>query len=225
MIVKEGPYRGDMGCISSVQEWGLDVLVVPRLIPLKFIHMPKRKRCHTKHGLWPSLETLYRFGTRMEILGITKPRWSEKNETEHGLLVLECHHDAIAPATTAPLSILDLFHQSAHPTIFATEYRAPCPHEWSFEKDEQVEVLCQDDQTCRGRIMAMSTHGVEINSNDGTGVHLYPFYSIVKFFAIGDYVRGVDGRRDGFVQAVSDFHLTVLMGLEDGNLEVAFVLT
>ncbi len=185
--------------------------------------MRKQNHSHTKHGLW-STDTLYRFGTRQEIQGITNPCWNEKNEIEHGLLVLECHHDAITPATTAPLSILDLFHQSGHPAIFAVEYRVPCPHEWSFEKDKQVEILCRDDKTCHGRAIAMSTRGVEVDLNDGVGVHLYPFYDIVKVFAIGDYVHDVDRWRDRFVQAVSDFHLTILMGLEDGNLQVTFAL-
>ncbi|KAK0217448.1 hypothetical protein EDD85DRAFT_797929 [Armillaria nabsnona] len=186
VIIKSGPYRRDMGCILNIQDWGLDVLVVLRIILFNFIHTRKQNRSHTKPGLW-STETLYHFRSCQETQGITNPCWNEKNEIEHGLLVLKCHHDAIASATTALLSILDLFHQSGHPAILAAEYRAPCPHEWSFEKDEQVEILCQDDQTHHGRVIAMSTHGVEVDLNDGVGVHLYPFYDIVKFFTIGDY--------------------------------------
>lgn len=79
----------------------------------------------------------------MEVHAITKPCQNKKSEIEHGLLVLECHHDSIVPATTAALLILDLFLRSAHPTVLTAEYRAPCPHEWQFEKDEHVEVLHQ----------------------------------------------------------------------------------
>ncbi|KAK0451953.1 uncharacterized protein EV420DRAFT_1482299 [Desarmillaria tabescens] len=180
VIVRQGPYHGDMG-----------------------------NRSHTKHGLWCWGKTFYRFGTSMDIHAITKPRQNKKNEIEHGLLILKCRHEAIVPATTAMLSILNLFHQSAHPTVLATEHRALCPHEWWFEKDEQVE----------GRVIVMSMHGVEILLNDGARVHLYPFYDVLKVFSIGDYVHGVDRGWDGFVQAMSDFCLSMLMKHEDGNFE------
>lgn len=225
VIMKQGPYRGDMGCVLANHDWGLDALVVPRLFQLEHIHTRNRNRSHTKHGLWHCGETFYHFGTSMEVHAITKPRWNEKSEIEHGLLVLECRHDSIVPATTAALPILDLFLRSAHPTVLAAEYRAPCPHEWRFEKDEHVEVLRRGiggDDARQGRVVAMNTHGVEINLNDGAGVHLYPFYDVVKVFNIGDCVHDVDGKRDSFVQSVLDFHLSVLMTHKDGKLEVTF---
>ncbi|KAK0468815.1 hypothetical protein IW261DRAFT_1567205 [Armillaria novae-zelandiae] len=211
IVVKTGPYHGDVGY----------VLVVPWFVDLEFIHVSKKTQRHTKHNLLGPGGNPYVFGMNTHCLAITKPRFNEKARVDKGLLVLECRHNAVLPATTISLRILDLFHQSLHPLILAAQTKAPCPREWLFEEEEEVEVLSQSgSHDCRqGKIVVVASHHVEVLLDAGKGLHRFPFYQVVKLFCIGDYVRGIDGLKEGFIQSCSDFHVVLLTMGDNGDFE------
>ncbi|KAK0211995.1 hypothetical protein IW262DRAFT_1301442 [Armillaria fumosa] len=221
IIVKTGPYHGDVGCIRGIFEWRLDVLVVPRFVDPEFIHVSKKMQRHTKHGLWGLGDNPYVFGNNTHCLAITKLRFNEKARADQGLLVLECHYNAVLPATTISLHILDLFHQSLHSLILAAQTKAPCPREWFFEEEEEVEVLSQSGSHHRrqGRIVVVASHHVEVLLDAGEGLHHFPFYQVVKLLCVGDYIRGIDGLKEGFIQSCSDFHVALLTMGDNGDFE------
>ncbi|KAK0471222.1 hypothetical protein IW261DRAFT_1572272 [Armillaria novae-zelandiae] len=154
-------------------------------------------------------------------LAITKPHFNEKAHVDKGLLVLECHHNAMLPATTISLRIRDLFHQSLHPLIPAAQTKVPCPCEWLFEEEEEVEVLSQSGSHDhhQGKIVVVTSHHVKVLLDAGKGLHCFPFYQVVKLFCIGDYVHGIDGLKEGFIQSCSDFHVVLLTMGNNGDFE------
>ncbi|SJL18954.1 uncharacterized protein ARMOST_22557 [Armillaria ostoyae] len=70
-----------------------------------------------------------------------------------------------------------------------------------------------------GTISQIHEHGLEISLNDGSGTHHCPFLWAEKVFATGDYVRCMDNDREGFVQTVDAFQLSILQQHEDGRLD------
>ncbi|KAK0207805.1 hypothetical protein IW262DRAFT_1469147 [Armillaria fumosa] len=221
IVVKMGPYHGDVGCIRGVFEWGLDVLVMPWFVDLEFIHVSKKMQRHTKHDLWGPGGNPYVFGINTHCLAITKLCFNEKAHADKGLLVLECCHNTMLPATTLSLQILDLFHQSLHPLILAAQTKVPCLPEWFFEEEEEVEVLSQSGShdCCQGRIVVVAPHHIEVLLDAGKGLHHFPFYQVVKLFCVGDYVHGIDGLKEGFIQSCSDFHIVLLTMGDNGDFE------
>ncbi|SJL15928.1 uncharacterized protein ARMOST_19436 [Armillaria ostoyae] len=197
VILRSGAYRGEVGCVAAVHDWGLDVLVVPRFFP----HEPwpntrKIKRSESRHGLWRSGGVMGTpLATKQEVHGITKPSPMHKFEYDHQLLLIECYRDNVAPAKAMPLFILELFHLSSHPIVLAAEAQAPCPHEWYFHKGELVEVDDVSFAKVVGTVVATHTANVEVEMQGK------------------DYVECLGGKqkgRMGFVQVLEDFHVIVL---------------
>ncbi|KAK0460298.1 hypothetical protein IW261DRAFT_1578012 [Armillaria novae-zelandiae] len=201
IVVKMGPYHGDMGCIRGIFEWGLDVLVVPRFVDLEFIHVSKKTQRHTKHNLLGPGGNPYVLGMNTHCLAITKLCFNEKACVDKGLLVLECRHNNIPPNSGST--------------------KAPCPCEWLFEEEEEVEVLSQsgDHDRRQGKIVVVASHHVEVLLDASKGLHRFPFYQVVKLFCVGDYVRGINGLKEGFIQSCSDFHVVLLTMGDNGDFE------
>ncbi|KAK0472835.1 hypothetical protein IW261DRAFT_1423991 [Armillaria novae-zelandiae] len=105
---------------------------------------------------------------------------------------------------------------------FNEKTKAPCPREWLFEEEEEVEVLSQSGSHDRrqGKIVVVASHHVEVLLDAGKGLHRFPFYQVVKLFCIGDYVHGIDGLKEGFIQSCSDFHVVLLTMGDNGDFEV-----
>ncbi|KAK0472921.1 hypothetical protein IW261DRAFT_1423903 [Armillaria novae-zelandiae] len=102
VIIMKGIYRQDLGCVTASHEWGLDVLVIPRLFPADV--QGRKTKAQTVQGF-------------NQIHSITKPAPNCKPEFDRGLLVLECEHLGVQRASTAPVSTLGLFNQSQHPVV------------------------------------------------------------------------------------------------------------
>ncbi len=62
--------------------------------------------------------------------------------------------------------------------------------------------------------------GLEISLNNGSGTHHCPFLWAKKVFSTGDYICCMGNDREGFIQIVDAFQLSILQQHEDGCLDV-----
>ncbi|KAK0183741.1 hypothetical protein F5146DRAFT_1007644 [Armillaria mellea] len=223
IIVVGGAYGREIGCVAAVHDWGLDVLVVPRVFP----HEPwpstkPRKRSESRHELWRSDGVVgISLAAKHEVHGITNSSHMKKSEYDHGLLVLECRRDSVVVANGVSLFIMQLFHESSHPVVLAAESRAPCPNEWVFEKGDLVEVDDVSFVPGIGSVIDTHTSHIEVNL-DGKGTHTFPYCRVMKLFSVGDYVQCLEGRQKGhrgFVQSIDDFHVVALDKDANGTIK------
>ncbi|KAK0488162.1 hypothetical protein EDD18DRAFT_1359848 [Armillaria luteobubalina] len=198
VVVTEGIYEGALGCLVASHECGWNVLVIPRTFP----HERQGARPHGK-AVIPNSPT---------------PGCSSKLDVDQGLLLLECDHQSVLPATAAPLEVLALFQQSEHPTVIAAQAQAPCPAEWCFEVGELVAVS-DAMHPCVGHIFQINNNDLDITLDDASGVRRFPYIVVDKIFAVGDFVRWVDTGREGVIQHTNQFHVTALQLYEDGHHE------
>ncbi|KAK0460422.1 uncharacterized protein EV420DRAFT_1640971 [Desarmillaria tabescens] len=199
VVVTEGIYAGDLGCLVASYEWGWDVLVIPWLLPHESQDVRQRGMVTVPNLLTPDLNS--------------------KLEVDRGLIVLECPHQGVLRATAAPLEILALFQQSEHPSVIAAQPQAPCPTEWCFEVGELVAISDAAMHPCIGHIFQINNNDLDINLDNDSGIHHCPYIFVCKIFVVGDYVRWVDTGREGVVQHADQFHITVVQLYEDGHHE------
>ncbi|KAK0470866.1 hypothetical protein IW261DRAFT_1425702 [Armillaria novae-zelandiae] len=216
VIITKGIYWEDLGCVSASHEWGLDVLVIPRLFPTGV--QGRKTKAQTVQGLFVPGCTARHFGSSNQIHSITKPAPNCKPEVDRGLLVLECEHHGVQRASTAPVSTLGLFNQSQHPVVLNALVRAPCPAEWHFEIWELVRMTGGPKRNEIGTVVEINESGLELTDESGT--HHCPFLWAEKIVASGDYVRCVNNSREGFVQIADDFSVSLLEQRDDGQLDV-----
>ncbi|KAK0472408.1 hypothetical protein IW261DRAFT_1424446 [Armillaria novae-zelandiae] len=215
VIITKGIYRQDLGCVSASHEWGLDVLVIPRLFPTGV--QGRKTKAQTVQGLFVPGRAARHFGSSNQIHSIMKPAPNCKPEVDRGLLVLECEHHGVQRASTAPVSTLGLFNQSQHPVVLNALVRAPCPAEWHFEIGELVRMTGGPKRNEIGTVVEINESGLELTDESGT--HYCPFLWAEKIVASGDYVRCVNNSREGFVQIADDFSVSLLEQHDDGQLD------
>lgn len=203
--VCKGMYKGDIGVVESIENWGgARLLLVPRQRPptLPGPSLPKRKRSKT-----PPEPALFDPVTASRVYQVDPVKQGDHvycfrgNIFDHGLIVLP--YDLHSVSTTfvrMPLSIHTLFRQSRHPLVLSSS--PPCPAEWKFTEGDPVLIPSSGK---RGTVSATQEASVEVDLATGEGVINVPWSDLRKDIVVGDFVEVEGGSllgRVGWVEAV-----------------------
>ncbi|KAF8962226.1 hypothetical protein BDZ97DRAFT_1759458 [Flammula alnicola] len=187
--VKKGLYRGDIGFVASTCNWGIRVLLVPRVASTLMGSMQKRKasavkpvprlfkpdefRSSSNHGLISRHDGSYGLGCLV---------------FEHGLVLKDFDYHSVASGVRdIPFHHFSMFRLSEHPGIELS--LLPRPREWSFEENDPV-VVCSSDK--EGRLKVVEAHYAEVELAE-EGVQRVPWYNIRKNIAVGQFVQVSSG--------------------------------
>jgi hypothetical protein len=224
--VRRGIYKGDVGYIHSVEDWGVQLLLVPRLPP-PALDIPHSKRKRTHSRATPALfdpaimERVYKVEAKL----IQENLYSFKGYNfEHGLIVKPYDFHSISTTVhDIPLSLFLLFRFSRHPKLLAF----PKPLEWKFYQGDDILVLSNHDAwiptRTQGVITALRPDSVEVDLT-GKGIASVPWSDIRKFVCDGDFVEVTGGEyrgRSGWVNKTqyefSSDDVVSIVELQDGE--------
>lgn len=191
--IRRGIYKGDVSLILAVETWGVEVLLVPRIIyhsseknqkrkattikPLPDLFDPTKLDDSLSQNLIHRRDGTYTLGSLHFV---------------HGLLSKPYNYHSISlQVTDMPWRQLALFILSDHPNIL--DSRPPRPSEWSFAENDKITVLSSNKH---GVILAADADYTEVEiSSEGT--HHIPWYDIQKNLIVGDYIRIISGCHQG----------------------------
>ena len=216
--VRKGAYKGDVGYVMSSSDWGVELLLVPRLVPPTTIGSLPAKR---KRGL-PHLIPASALFDPVDIKQVynMQPAYIQENiysfnshRYEHGLLVKTYDFSSVSSTHSIPLSQFDLFWESRHPRLVASESAFPVPLEWDFAEGDEVHIweppkpsyMMPPIVLRHGIITAVETDSVEVNLPTKEIVKV-PLLEIRKIFSAGDFVEVTGGGyqgETGWVESVS----------------------
>jgi transcription elongation factor len=212
--VCKGPYKGDVGIVSKLENWGVGLLLVPRLQPPHHSSL-KRKRPATTPA--PALfdHNAYEMAVRQEdgsyFFGGCK--------FAHGLVSKEFDFSSISSSSVHLTSaILSLFRQSEHPQLLAATF--PRPIEWSFDEGERVLVKSSGK---RGVFRVADTYFAEVDYTNGEGVGSVPWLDLRKDIVTGDFVLvtvGLLQGRTGWVEGLQGEVVAILEKATAGHPNV-----
>ena len=226
--VRKGLYKGDVGLVVAVENWGVEVLLPPRLNPPVSSSGLKRKRSSIPPK--PALFDPAEFSRAHEIEPKKLP---EKNcytvgglKFEYGLLRKGYDfHSVSSTVLDIPSESFFLYESSGHPALNSIFY--PCLREWSFEEGELVTILTRGYQR-RGNVCASGTltglrdRYVEVDLGSELGVQQYPYQRVRKDIKIGDFVivgNGIHAGRTGWVHCVDHFDHDVVGIVETSTID------
>jgi transcription elongation factor len=207
--VCKGTYKGDVGYVDSIENWGgVSLLLVPRLPlprgPDSLQSKRKRSTTRTEPALFDPATITRVYGTEPKKLGDAYD--FRGSMFEHGLILKAFDiHSFSSTSVYMPTYLFSLFQQSQHPAILASSF--PRPLEWNLEEGEQVIVLSTAQ---RGVIKSTRTNFAEVDLASGEGVIDVPWLDIRKRIVEGDFVEVTSGLlqgQTGWVQRVE--HETV----------------
>lgn len=202
--VCRGMYRGDIGFVISVDTWGVEVLLIPRLQSDDAGLAPPSKRKRTKIRPQPALLDEVVLKRRFYVQSVDK---SEDYITlrglkfEHGLLRKSFDFASIkSDVLTIPNHFFRLFKFSLHPSLDGCRFLRP--QEWIFEEDEKIEV-CSSGR--KGQVAAIATDYLEVYFEEGNSTARCPWDDVLKVVEVGDFVvvtSGLHRGQTGFVDWV-----------------------
>jgi len=137
--VCRGLYKGDIGYVSAVENWGgVSLLLVPRLQPPQPLRTSASKR---KHGTAPPEPELFdpiavRHNYGWDPVQQADSHYKCKNVVfKHGLIIKSFDlHSVSLNSIYMPTNLFYLLHRSHHPRLLASKF--PWPLEWTFEEGE-----------------------------------------------------------------------------------------
>ena len=214
--VHKGVYKGDVGFVTHVGTWGVQVLVVPRLKtpaaaslkrkrtavkpeprlfdPATFLSMFQREATHQYNGIYTSRGLVF----------------------DHGLLHLQLDlHSISLNSTGVPNEILGLFRLSSHPSLTGSMF--PRPEEWIFEEGERVTVCSLEKEAT---IAAVKSTHLEVDLTTNEGIEAVSWYNVRKVFSVGSFVSVTSGPLRGmmgWVERIADDNAYLLEYKEKGN--------
>jgi ribosomal protein L24 len=193
VTVRRGLYKGDVGYVSAIENWGqVSLLLVPRLPAPPA--SGKRKR---------STRTCPRLFTKEMRLGVAKDHGITRiyeqidgswtmfgRKFQHGLEIRRFHrHSVSSISVSMPSTLFDEFLMAPHPEIMAATF--PCPSEWKFSEGERAVVVNLSEK--RGIIKAVHPRSVEVDLETGEGVVNVRWPDLRKYIAIGDFAEVISG--------------------------------
>jgi hypothetical protein len=222
--VRNGLYKGDLGFVTCVEAWGVQVLVVPRLkIPTPQAKYTSLKRKRTPIKPEPRLFDLATFSSmfqRQPKLQHDGSYTSRGLVFHHGLLRLNLDLHSISPISEGiPSRILRLFKLSSHPAIAGSKF--PRPEEWIFEAGERVIVSSEK----HGTIAAVESTYLEVDFATNEGIKAVSWYDVRKAFSPGDLVSVMSGPSRGtrgWVERIANDTVYILEYKEEGNVSTSF---
>ncbi|PPR03513.1 hypothetical protein CVT24_007001 [Panaeolus cyanescens] len=205
VMVKTGLYKGDLALVSEIKNWGIQVLVIPRLTPpppntdealqegsstkkrKKTIDNPPAElfqpeifRQRYKSSLIKQRDNCYKAGSCY---------------FEHGLLLKDYTLAAIDTSLVPiPTQVFFMFLNSFHALVIQSRTSLPRPLEWCISAGNRVENTITKQS---GEVKVVETSRVEVQLDDGSGEVSWPWYSIRQCIRVGDYVEITSGKAVG----------------------------
>lgn len=213
--VREGLYKGDEGLVITVHDWGVVVLLVPRIGDINTTKKRKATMVRPAPRLFEADAPSHTVGQR----GINGSADSIGREirTENGL-ILKAYDFAsvIQNVSDIPFQIFQEFARSEHP-IFQ-HVKLIRPREWQFDiKDAIFNTATAED----GVVETVQHEGVEATMSTGLLVFV-PWKSLRKSMRIGERITIMAGARtgtSGWVVAVRGNIATVAIRTGEGNIQ------
>ena len=192
--VKTGTYKGDVGFVSATHNWGVDVLLIPRLA---YHPAPdtKGKRKASKQSHPPRMFNVDEFESTSSSKVIRSSDGTYTIGTlriEHGLALKTFdYHSVASEIFHMPWVDASMFLSSGHPSIDISTM--PRPQEWYFAETEHITVRSSGKS---GFVEAITPTFIEVGLGD-EGVHRVNWWDVEKVIALGDYVSIVGGQNMG----------------------------
>ena len=201
--VRKGLYTGDVGCVVSVETWGVQLMLVPRLPPPgpSNILQGKRKRSHPR-----ATPALFDHSVAKQVYGVEPTRRQENcyrfkgNDFEYGLILKAYDFGSIStPVHQVDLALTYLFLESRHPKVISSTSSFPRPLGWVFAQGDKVYVISPWGATevRRGVITSVLMDSVEVDLGTEEGVVTVSWLDIRKVFSPGDFVEVTSGEHQG----------------------------
>ncbi|KAK0482942.1 hypothetical protein EDD18DRAFT_1112457 [Armillaria luteobubalina] len=134
--------------------------------------------------------------------------------------VLECKHQGVEHTTTASIQILGLFNQSQHPVVLEAMLNAPCLTKWHFAFRELVRMTGRPKHNDIGTVIKIKEKDLEIMGKDKSGTYYCPFLWAEKIFYTGNYVNCIDNGREGFIQRMDNFSVSLLEQYNNSQIDI-----
>jgi hypothetical protein len=166
VTVRRGLYKGDIGYIQAIENWGqVTLLLVPRLpAPPVAGSSGKRKRSGTRAD--PHLFTkemvmgiVKDYGITRFQQGIDDSWWNLfGRKFQDGLERRRFHrHSLSSTSVSMPSAIFYEFRMAPHPDIVDATF--PCPAEWKFSEGERVVVIKPSEKYSQSHASSFSGSG------------------------------------------------------------------
>ncbi len=216
--VTTGTYKGDVGFVSATHNWGVDVLLIPRLA---YHSAPdtKGKRKASKQSHPPRLFDVDEFESTSSSTVIRSSDGTYTIGTlriEHGLALKTFdYHSVASEIFHMPWVNASMYLSSGHPSIDISTM--PRPQEWYFAEKEHITVRGSGKS---GFLEAITPTSIEVSLGN-EGVHRVSWWDVKKVFALGDYVSIAGGQnkgRDGWIIELIDNTAKVAEKLKIGAL-------
>jgi hypothetical protein len=135
--VRKGTYKGDVGYVNSVEDWGVSLFLVPRLPPSQLTLKRKRSLAHPPPALFEP-------DVMHELDGVCPAPVDlfEGHRFEYGLILKSYDFNSILTSVSCiPNCLFTLFRWSRHPKVLEAESTFPWPSDWLFSEGDKVIVL------------------------------------------------------------------------------------
>lgn len=218
--VRKGIYKGDVGYVKSVESWGVQLLLVPRISSPEPSYTTHSKRKRTCPRATPALfdPVAFKQSFNMEVKHIHGELYSFRgNQFEHGLLLKPSNFSSTSTVHHIPLSLMSLFRDSLHPQVNALETTFPRPLEWQFSEGEQVYILPRIGdwrgawkEWQQGIITSVLADNLQVDLSNNKGIVNASWSDIRKKINVGDYVEitgGVHRGKFGWFNAQSGWFI------------------
>lgn len=219
--IKRGVYKGDTGHIFETHNWGVIVLLAPRLdyTPMDSKQQkqkPKRKVTTVKPP--PTLFNPVEFHHNTDIEPSKRQEETSyyvgRMEFRHGLLLKSYDFSSISsPVFDIPWKLAAIFASTGNMEV---TMRIPRPQEWALHENDKVVILSSGE---KGSIHEIKGEHAMIDIGE-RGVHAVVWYDIRKDIAIGDYVSIASGPHRGYegwvIKIIIDV-ATVLNAIQETN--------
>jgi transcription antitermination factor NusG len=220
--MKKGVYKGDTAYIAKTHNWGVSVLLAPRLdyTPMdgkqqKRKHKRKLSTVKPLPRLFNPLE--FHHNTDIEAReGEGNTYYVGRMEFVDGLLLKSYDFSSItSPVFDIPWNLGSIFAASGNMDVAMC---IPRPQEWALHEHDKVVVISSGE---KGSVHEIKGKHVTIDIGE-RGVHTVVWYDIRKDIATGDYVSVASGPHCGYKGWVMEINIDIARVLntirQDNNI-------
>ena len=220
--VLKGTYKGDVGYVTAVENWGgVSLLLVPRLpVPCHPSSSLSKRKCsrsitRPEPDLFDPLAAKRNFG--IDPVREEPYVYRFNGYTfEHGLIIKAFDLRSVSSTSVyISMQLFFLYQAADHPAVATSTF--PQPLEWHFAEGEAVWVH-PSRQRCL--IKAVRDTFAEVDFGVGEGIMRVPLSDLVKEFNPGDFVEVMSGPfqgQSGWVEGGSDNIIDVVVENRSGD--------
>ena len=190
--VKRGHYKGDVGKVAALHNWGVELYLVPRINTQQAENSPKLKATTTVPDAKLFYPKDFPNNTSLNLQG------SNGSYTINNLILVRGlvrkgydYHSISQRVNEMPWKHYSMFLLTNHPEISISNI--PHPQEWTFADGDEVIVSSFDEKG----ILDTIEPDYAVVELPGHGLQRVPWHVIQKFFKIGDFVGISSGPHHG----------------------------